>query len=64
MPVKYPKCYRKCNIADHKRILKQGNFQPEYDGSDIRSTTKKGLVDSFNSYGQRVERWLKQIEKE
>ena len=63
-PLKYPKWYRRCNINDHKKIVRQSNFQPEYDGSDIKSTTRRGLVESFNNYGQRVERWFDQIEKE
>lgn len=61
-PIKYPKWYRQCNIDDHKKILKESNCQPEYDGSDIQSTSRAGLVESFSNYGQRVEQWL--IEKE
>ena len=63
-PIKYPKYYRQCNIDAHKKILKESNCQPDYDGSDIKSTTKTGLIDSFNNYGQRVECWLDNLKKE
>ena len=55
---KYPKCYSQHNIEQHKKLLKGCDLQPEYDGSDITSTSKAGLIESFSNYGQRVERWL------
>lgn len=51
-------------IAKHKKMLSTLDLQPEYDGSDIQSTSKAGLRESFNNYGHRVEQWLDRIEKE
>lgn len=46
-------------------MLDSRDFIPKYDGSDIKSLNKQGILDSFNNYGQRVGRWLDtQIEKE
>ena len=63
-PTKYPDGWMPSEIAKHKKMLSKLDLQPEYDGSDIQSTSKAGLRESFSNYAQRVEQWADRIEKE
>lgn len=49
----------------YQKMIDSRDFIPKYDGSDIKSLSKQGIVESFNNYSERVGRWLdRQIEKE
>ena len=62
---KYPTKWTGRKKKMYQKMIDSRDFIPKYDGSDIKSLNKQGILESFNNYSERVGRWLdRQIEKE